>query len=142
MLISVIVRCIATGQLYRAIDLHIQHTFTDPSEVVKCSCIFPDGTVVTVVTQRKIVVDCLLTEPRPPNLRLYKWCRAWGWGLFGCHVLTLGMACLFNQILSGMVLLSATVIVARGIGDDETRIGTRLELRRLDSTPPGSRAAA
>lgn len=142
MLISVIVRRVVTSQLCRAIDCQIQHVSTDPSEIVKCFCTFPDGTAVTIVTQRKILVDCLLTEPRPPNSRLYESCRAWGWVAFGYHVVVLGMACLFNQILSVMVLLSSTVIITRGIGSNETEIGSRLKLQRLDSTLPGFRSAA
>ncbi|KAK5726247.1 hypothetical protein LTR17_012867 [Elasticomyces elasticus] len=142
MLVSVVVRRLIVAELCQAIDIQLESVFQDPPDMVKCFCTLPDGTSLTLITQRKLVVNCLLTEPRPPNRRLFEHARTWGWIAFSCHVITLGMACLFNQILSVVVMLLSTILVARNFGDDEIRIGSRLELRLLESKIPGFRSAA
>lgn len=140
MAVSVIVRRLVVNQLCQGIDNQVGNINTDPSSVVKCFCTLPDGSGVTLILEREILVQCLLSEPRPPSPGLYEVSRVIGWVAFGCHVLALGMACLLNQILSVLLLLVTTVLVVRRIGDSETRIASRLQLRRLDSTVPGHRS--
>lgn len=142
MLVSVVVRRIIVGENRRSLDIATDKALSKSAEIVKTFWTMPDGSTVTIMLPRGILMGCLLTTPRPPNPRLYNATRTAGWIGFGCHVITLGMATLFCQMLSVALLLIATVLVARRIGDDEYRIGSRLQIERRDSEGRDFRSAA
>lgn len=142
MLISVVVRRIVVGENRRALDRATEKALSIPVEIVKTFWTMPDGSTVTITLPRGVLKGCLLATPCPPNPRLYNATRMAGWIGFGCHVITLGMATLFCQMLSVALLLSATVLVARRIGDDEYHIGSRLQIERKDSEGRDFRSAA
>jgi len=142
MLISVVVRRIAVGQHRIALDKATENAMNMSLDRVKTFWTLPDGRVVTIITPRGILIGCLLTTPQPPNPRLYYFSRILGWIGFGSHVITLGMATLFSQLLSVTLLLTATILVAKRIGDNEYRIGSNLEVERHDSEGRDFRAAA
>lgn len=142
MLVSVVVRRIIIGQNRHALDRATQGAIAKSPEMVKTFWTMPDGHTVTIKLPRGILMDCLLTTPRPPNPTLYSLTRIAAWIGFGCHVITLGMATLFCQMLSVALLLSATVLVASRIGDDEYRVGTHLRIERKDSEGRDFRSAA
>lgn len=141
MLISVIVRRVVVGQLRRALDHATRKAYNTSMDHVKTFWTMPDGTVVTIRAPRGVVIDCLLTNPRPLNRHLYNWMRILGWAGFGCHVITLGMASLFSQILSVSLLLVATFLVVHQIGDNDEYIGSSLQLVREDPDGESFRAA-
>ncbi|KAI1499751.1 hypothetical protein F5X99DRAFT_269136 [Biscogniauxia marginata] len=133
MLASVLVRQIILYQNRLALDLAMEESERTSCEYVKVLITLPNGKVVTVYTTRGIVIDCLLTTPRPPNPKLYSVSRVAGWFAFGVHVISLGMASLFSQIISVILLISATILVVRQIGTDRKRIGRRMVFERFDS---------
>lgn len=93
----------------------------------------PNCKAITIITTRGIVINCLLTTPRPPNPRLYSITLAMGWLIFGTHVTSLGMATLFCQILSVVLLIRSTFLATRQSGIDRHPIGRRLYLERMDA---------
>ena len=141
MLGSVIVRQTVVGQSRRAIDISVDKSEKTSCELVKVLVAIPDGKVVTVHTTRGIIIDCLLTTPRPPNPTLYTVTRAAGWLCFGVHIISLGMASLVCQLVTVAILVGPTLLVAWQIGVDVKHIGRKLELTHSDSGVP-FRAAA
>jgi hypothetical protein len=141
MIISIIVRHIVE-QNRGAIDRAALKAMNTSTDQVKILVTLPTGEVVSIKVSRGIVLDCLLTNPRPPNPRFYTFTRAVGWLGFGLHVVSLGMADLLNQLLAVAVLLGSSAMVAWRVGDDETQIGRRLCIKRSDHPLPDFRAAA
>lgn len=141
MLASVVVRQIVVGQSRRAIDLAVDEAEKTSSEPVKLLITIPNGKVVTLYTTRGIVIDCLLTTPRPPNPALYTTTRAVGWLAFGAHIISLGMASLVCQLVTVALLVVPTLLVAWQIGVDASQVGQKLELTHSDTGVP-FRAAA
>lgn len=142
MLVSVIVRQVIIDQNLAALDIAATKSAKTSNEVVKTFLVLPTGAAVTIKASRGIVVDCLLTTPRPLNPLLYDIARGAGWIAFGIHVVSLGMAAFLNQLLAVALLLVSTVLVTLRIGDDEYQIGSRLQIRRYDCVGPAFRAAA
>ena len=142
MLISVLVRRTVVGQNRAALDLAASRGKDRSKEMVKTFWTLPTGTAITILAPRGIILDCLLTTPRPPHPRLYSLMRALGWLGFGCHVISLGMASLVSQLLSVSLLLAVTVLVVYAVGDEEAHIGSQLLLERNDSPGKDFRAAA
>jgi len=64
-----------------------------------------------------------------------------GWVAFACHVISLGMTCLFSQLLSVAVLIGGTVLKIYHYQDDKSRIGFALVLQRIDESRRDFRAA-
>jgi hypothetical protein len=142
MLISVVVRRIAVSQHRIALDKATENAMDMSVDTVKTFWTLPDGRAATIIVPRGILIGCLLTTPRPPNPRRYYISRVFGWIGFGSHVITLGMATLFSQLLSVTLLLIATILVAKRIGDNEYRISSNLQVERNDFKGQNFRAAA
>ncbi|KAI1749455.1 hypothetical protein F4782DRAFT_303928 [Xylaria castorea] len=137
---SIAARFVVLSQNRAAVDRAVESDNIG-AEPVKVLVALPDGKVVTIQTTRNIVLECLLTTPRPFRPLLYLSARAFGWTAFGVHVVALGMASLSSQLITIALLLGATIAVAWQIGADPERIGRRLVLKRHDSHVP-FRAAA
>ncbi|KAI9860214.1 MAG: hypothetical protein M1813_006324 [Trichoglossum hirsutum] len=133
MLLSVIVRWVILGQNRNALDHAVGEAQKTSDQLVKVFLTIPNGKVVTILTTRGIVIDCLLTTPRPPNPRVYDIAQAIGWIAFGAHIVSLGMTTLFCQIMSICLLFVSTVLAVRQIGTDRYRIGQQMRLLREDS---------
>ncbi|RBR03241.1 uncharacterized protein FIESC28_11795 [Fusarium coffeatum] len=131
MLISVLVRQIVVGSNRRSLDAAVEAIKSN--DEVKALISLPNGRLVTIYTSRGIVMDCLLTTPRPLNPKFYNATRTVGWAVFGAHVISLGMASLFCQIYAVLLLLVPTVLVAKLVGNQDTEIGRRLSMKRTDS---------
>lgn len=142
MIISIVVRQVVVGQNHAAIDRAVKRAAKTSAKEVKGFVTLPTGELITIKTSKGIVLDCLLTNPRPPNPKIYLCARAIGWLGFGGHVISLGMAALLNQLLAVAVLVGATVLVAWQVGDDEFQIGQRLCIKRSDHPLPDWRAPA
>ncbi|KAK4165558.1 hypothetical protein QBC43DRAFT_333436 [Cladorrhinum sp. PSN259] len=141
MLGSVIVRQIVVGQSRRAVDLAVDESEKTSCELVKVLVTIPNGKIVIIHTSRGIVIDCLLTTPRPPNSTLYTTARAAGWACFGAQLVSLGMASLVCQLVTVVLLVLFTLLVAWQIGVDDSRVGRKLELT-YTNTGVSFRAAA
>ncbi|KAF8538854.1 hypothetical protein BDD12DRAFT_127485 [Trichophaea hybrida] len=92
---------------------------------------------------RGVVIHCLPTNPRPLNPQLFNALWALSWLGFGCYVISFGISTLFSQILSVILLLVSTVLVARRVGDDdeEERIGTSIILKHEEPREKDFRSA-
>lgn len=133
MLTSVLVRRAVVSANTRALDHAVSHPSYAAEEVVKVFLTTPAGKGVTILATRLVVINCLLTKPRPGNRHAYLGVRAVGWAAFGVHVVTLGMSSLFIQILSTFVILVGTVATVFQVGSMECQIGSRLMLEQVDN---------
>ncbi|RWA04020.1 hypothetical protein EKO27_g11082 [Xylaria grammica] len=124
---SVVVRSILVQQNRAFVDKAVEPG-TIEAKAVKVLVTTPDGKIVTIKTTRDIVINILLTTPRPPHPRFYTGARSFGWLAFGAHVISLGMTSLICQLLTVVLLLSATTILAWQVGRDPKHIGSRLLL--------------
>jgi hypothetical protein len=96
--------------------------------------ITPSDKAVTIYAPCGIITEVLLTNPKPPHPRLYLFARALGWLGFACHVVSLGMAALVNQLITVAIIITATVLVANRVCCDEPHIGSEIEVQRFDET--------
>lgn len=126
--LTVIVRQQMVGLLRSSINKNFEDAMDDPGDEVKAFLTIPNGKAVTIRGSRQVVVNCLLTNPQPPNPTYYFILKAIGWGAFGVHAVALGMTALFNQILCVVMLLVCTYLTAVHVGDDHGVIGNRLRL--------------
>ena len=133
MVISVIVRWVVVQQNREAIDRAVRSGMALSGETVQTFWILPNGKAVTIVVPRGILINCFLTTPRPPYKRSYVAARLAGWFGFGCHVISLGMTALINQIFTIVVLIGATLLTTFRVSEVPFRIGLSLELSRTDA---------
>ncbi|KAJ6258802.1 hypothetical protein Dda_6856 [Drechslerella dactyloides] len=132
-LVSVLVRYTIVELNRRAIDDAAVKAHEESDEDVKIIVTIPNGKAVTIHTRRKILLYCLLTNPRPKYPTVYKVAQFIGWTAFGCHIVALGMSTLVLQILTVVLLAASTVLVTYRVGDDEGRISRHLELNCINA---------
>jgi len=142
MAVSVAVRQYALQQNQKALGSAVAESRGDLNAPVKVFLTMPTGQAVTIIASRGTIINGLLTTPRPPNPSLYKFLRMMGWVAFACHVISLGMTCLFGQLLSVVVLIGATVLKIHHYQDDKSCIGSALVMQRIDEPGRDFRAAA
>ncbi|KAF7540763.1 hypothetical protein G7054_g1169 [Neopestalotiopsis clavispora] len=128
MALQVLVRQQMVQQLRMSINKTSERLQSQPGPEVKVFLTLPNGSAVTILGPRQAVVEFLLSEARPIRPRYYYALRAIGWVLFGTHAITLGMSNLMNQILTVVMLLSATYLTATHVGDRPYTIGTHLHM--------------
>ncbi|KAF5664291.1 hypothetical protein FHETE_7174 [Fusarium heterosporum] len=128
MIAMVILRQLMLWELRLSIDKAVEKSIRDPGDDVKALLTLPDGRAVTILGSRAMVVNCLLTDPRPLHPQLYKFFQFVAWIAFGAQAIALGMSTLFHQILCVVIMLSGTFLTAIHIGDLPSRIGTKLHL--------------
>jgi hypothetical protein len=136
MLVSVLVRYIVVKKNRDAIDQGAVAGFHSSSDTVKMFLTLPNGKAISIYAPRGVVVQSFLTTPRPSNPRWYAFVRSIGWVAFGCHIITLGMAALVNQIISVCVLVGATVVTVWRIGAVNDQIAYHLDFNRVDAEDP------
>jgi hypothetical protein len=139
---SVLVRKAILGQNRRTLDLAATKSKEHPDDIVKVFLTMPSGKAVSIHAPRLIVIDCLLTTPRPPHSWFYNGMRALGWVAFGSQIISLGMATLFNQLLSVCLMLVATLLVVLQVGDSRENIGLHLSFKISNAKGGEFRAAA
>ena len=143
MIISSIVRLLVVDQNRKAIDIAATQGLLLSSDIVKTFWILPNGKAVTMYAPRGVIINCFLTSPRPPHQRLYIGARYLGWISFGVHVITLGMACLVNQMITVSILIISTIVTAWRLSADKFGVGSRLRFARRDHPDVGdSRSGA
>ena len=119
MAISVLVRQTILGENRNAVDLAVLQASNEtrgPNDICTVFVAIPNDKARTIYAPRRTVQMCLLTTPRPPHIRYYRFMRFLGWVAFGCHVIALSMASLFSLILSLIVLVGASVFTVRRFG--------------------------
>jgi hypothetical protein len=142
MILSVLVRRSIVSQNRHAVDAAVIEAQKITDENVTTFVTTPNGQAVTMYAPRMIVVNCFLTNPRPSNPTFYDTMRALGWVAFGVHIVALGMARLFSQILSVLLLAISSVISIRQIGDHHNLVGSRLCFEIYSGDPKETRSAA
>ncbi|RBR01893.1 hypothetical protein FVER53263_20893 [Fusarium verticillioides] len=128
MIVTVIVRQLMLWELRLSIDKAVEKSRRDPGDEVKVFLTLPDGRAVTILGPRSMIVNCLLTDPRPLHPQLYMALQFVAWLAFGGQAIALGMSTLFHQILCVVIMLFGTFLTAMHIGDLPFAIGTQLRL--------------
>lgn len=77
-------------------------------EMVKVAITLPKGKLVTMYCQREIVKQTISTAPRPDAWK-YKTILGVSWIALGCHLVSIGMASLLDQICCVVVLVVLTI---------------------------------
>lgn len=131
--LSIIVRVYMLAQNCNALDRAADRSSATSTDPVRALITLPDGRAVTVVTTRGILLDCLLTKPRPSQPGPYWLARVVGWAAFGVHIIALGMASLVCQILTVAVMLVATLATTYELGTDRYCVAGRLRIARTDT---------
>ncbi|KAF3920311.1 hypothetical protein AA313_de0210061 [Arthrobotrys entomopaga] len=132
MVISIAVRVTILGLNRNYIDNAARRALEEPDERVKIMVTLPNGKAVTIHSPRKILLYCLLTDPRPAYPRVYAFTQFVGWFAFGCQIISLGMSSLVMQILTVVLLSFSTVLVVYRVGDDDSRISATLSLEIVE----------
>ncbi|KAI1632879.1 hypothetical protein F4809DRAFT_61188 [Biscogniauxia mediterranea] len=140
--LTVFTRQQMVGLLRSSIDNAVNDLEAEPGPNVKVFLTLPNGSAVTILGPRQIVTNCILTDPRPSKPTYYFLLRVIGWGAFGVHAISLGVAALFNQILCVVTLLVGTYFTATHVGDCREAIGSRLWLEVDMGNPKWSRSLA
>ncbi|KAJ4044346.1 hypothetical protein NW756_004679 [Fusarium oxysporum] len=140
--LTIIVRRLMLYELRTSIDRAIDNLDETHNDNVKVFLTLPDGRAVTIRGPRMVVVNVLLTDPRPSRPRLYLMMRLIAWLAFGAHAISLGMSTLFHQILAVTTLLLGTLLTCCHIGDREAIIGQRLRLDVDLGDPAWTRSSA
>jgi hypothetical protein len=91
-------------------------------EKVKLLITLADGRMVTMYAPRGLVLEGFTKRLRILRPRFYAYTKAFGWFVFGIHVLTLGQAEFVNQIYAVSLLVLSTWATAKGLGCNESII--------------------
>ncbi|KAH6880013.1 hypothetical protein B0T10DRAFT_495667 [Thelonectria olida] len=130
MVVSVIVRYILVQQNCAGINRRIgaakakwKRGAEQPSEAI---VILDDSKAVTVRAPACLMGGVFTQNPDIPNPRLYAFARWVGWLAFAAHILTLGSAALHTQIVTVVVIITATILNCYKFGCDDSKIWASL----------------
>lgn len=141
-ILMIIIREMSLRLNRTALALAAAETGDGLSQPVKVFLTAPNGKALSLFSSRGILINCLLTTPRTPHHHLYNSILMIGWLAFGCHVISLGMATLVYQLPAVALLIGATILRVRHVGDDEYQIASRLKLDLKVAERQDFRAAA
>jgi hypothetical protein len=94
----------------------------DPYAIAKVIVITGDSKAVTIAAPRYLVKHAFTASPQVPNHVLYTACQWIGWAAFAVHVISIGMAGLYTQIFSVVIILVATVLTAHKVGCEDSKL--------------------
>lgn len=106
----------------------------DPNEIAKVIVITEDSKAVTIAAPRYLVKHAFTASPQVSNHVLYTACQWTGWVAFAVHVISIGMAGLYTQICSVVIILVATVLTAHKVGCEDSRSWPLLRSKLAQST--------
>ncbi|KAI1336079.1 hypothetical protein F5Y15DRAFT_218243 [Xylariaceae sp. FL0016] len=107
-------------------------------EVAKAIVITEDSKVVTIRAPDYVIANVFTKNPRVPNPRFYMLARAAGWIAFAFHIIALGMAGLFTQIYTVVLIIGATVLSVYKVGCDDWMLSYKAERApRVDTESQG-----
>lgn len=98
----------------------------DPYAMAKVLVITEDSKAVTIAAPRYLVKPAFTASPEIPNHFLYTTCQWIGWAAFAVHVISIGMAGLYTQICSVVIIILATIAMAHKVGCEDSRLWLRL----------------
>jgi hypothetical protein len=108
------------GQSIEALEIPIAPQ--DPNEIAKVIVVTEDSKVITLAVPGYLTKLAFAINPQPPNRYIYRACQWIGWSFFAVHVISIGMAALYTQIVSVIVIIAATVLVAHRVGCEDSQI--------------------
>jgi hypothetical protein len=97
-------------------------------DLVKLIVVTEDSKVVTLLAPAFLVKPAFTAAPHIPDPRFYMFCRIVGWIAFAVHVISIGMAALYTQICTIVLILSATVLTAYKVGSEDSQLSS--DIRR------------
>jgi hypothetical protein len=108
------------GQSTEGLEVPIEPR--DPNEIAKVIVVTEDSKVITLAVPGYLTKLVFAINPQPPNRYIYRACQCIGWSFFAVHVISIGMAALYTQIVSVVVIMVATVLVAHRVGCEDSQI--------------------
>jgi hypothetical protein len=108
------------GQAMEGIKMPIEPQ--DPYKIAKVLVLTEDSKVVTLAVPAYLPKFAFAVNPQPPNPYVYRACQWIGWASFAVHVISIGMAALYTQIISVVVIIISTVLTAHRVGCEDSRI--------------------
>ncbi|KAF3914383.1 hypothetical protein ABW21_db0201553 [Orbilia brochopaga] len=148
MVVSVIVRRVLVAQKRAGIDVSIQAAQQaaqmakedleeekasgrptlrkDPYATAKVLVVTDDSRAVALEVPTYLVKPLFTPNHTVPNPHVYTFCRWIGWLAFAVHVISIGMATLSTQIVTVVLMGTATVLTAYKFGSDDSRIWKKL----------------
>jgi hypothetical protein len=133
MALSVVVKCVLVAQNQAGIDANIREAKKkapgDHEEIAKAIVVTEDSKAVTIAPPAYLMRLLVAAGPKIPNARLYMAVRWVGWIAFAVHVISIGMAALYTQIATVVVILSSTVLTGNKVGYDDSRVWKSISSR-------------
>lgn len=108
------------GQSIEGLEIPIEPQ--DPNEIAKVIVVTEDSKIITLAVPGYLAKLAFAINPQPPNRYIYRACQWIGWTFFAVHVISIGMAALYTQIVSVVVIIVATVLVAHRVGCEDSQI--------------------
>jgi hypothetical protein len=99
---------------------------TEPKDLygtAKAIVITDDSKAVTIAAPNYMVRLIFATNPDVPNPHVYTAFRYIGWVAFAVHVVSIGMAALYTQICTVVLIVVATILTGTKVGYDDSQVG-------------------
>ncbi|KAJ5637472.1 hypothetical protein N7490_007351 [Penicillium lividum] len=91
-------------------------------DLVKMIVVTEESKVVTLFAPAFLVRAAFTATPCIPNPHFYTFCRILGWIAFTVHVISIGMAALYTQICTVVLIIGATVLTAYKVGSEDSQL--------------------
>ncbi|KAF7513249.1 hypothetical protein GJ744_010645 [Endocarpon pusillum] len=131
MVVSVLVRAHVLEQNRTALDLAARKGFDMSNGTEsKFLVVLSDSRMIAMHAPSGLVQACFVQKPQPQDPRLYYTVRMIGWASFAVQAVSLGMSGLATQIITVLLMVSATVLMHFQVGCDDTIIGRRLKAQQ------------
>lgn len=98
-------------------------------DLVKLLVVTEESKVLTLLAPGFLVKPAFTAAPHIPNPRFYMFCRIIGWAAFAVHVISIGMAALYTQICTIVLILSATVLTAYKVGCEDSQLSSDIRCK-------------
>lgn len=82
-------------------------------EMAKVIIITDNSQAMTVIAPAYLIRSIFMAHPKIPNPRLYRILRMIAWVACAVHVIYIDMAALYTQIMTVVIIISATVLTAQ-----------------------------
>ncbi|KAJ5107398.1 hypothetical protein N7456_004073 [Penicillium angulare] len=102
-------------------DVRVPKRPTD-FDPVKIILVTEESKVLTLAAPAFIIKPAFTAAPRITNPRFYLICRIFGWVAFAVHVISIGMAALYTQICTVVLMIMATVLTAYKVGCEDSQL--------------------
>lgn len=134
MVISIISRAVIMSENRQSLDIAYKMVSEESwaTEYKTILLMSANGKAISIYAPCGVITEILLSNPSPLRPWFYFLARAIGWGGFALHVVSLGMALLINQLITVVVLILSTVLVANRFGAQMLSVGSEIQVERFD----------